>query len=167
MLVLLKTYLDIIALRKGPDAVPASWLVLYLSLAILAFAWLFQVGLADDPDPRVLVIGFAAYLLTLLFFGAIVYLYGFSDRLLQTLSSIIACGSLIAVAAAIVSLLLGPMIGSTEAGLLAALIWFWSVPVKGHIIARSIEQHWFVGIAFAVSAFILRLGIETAFSIQT
>ena len=50
MLVLLKTYLDIIALRKGPDAVPASWLVLNLSLAILAFAWLFQVSLADDPD---------------------------------------------------------------------------------------------------------------------
>jgi len=167
VLALLKTYLDIIALRKGPDAVPASWLVLNLSIAILAFAWLFQVSLADDPDPRVLMIGFGAYVLTLLFFGAILYLYGFPDRLLQTLSSIIACGSLIAVTAAIASLLFGPVIGGNGAGLLAALIWFWSVPVKGHIIARAIEQHWFVGIAFAVSAFILRLGIETAFSIQT
>ena len=156
-----------IALRKGPEAVPASWLVLYLSLAILAFAWLFQVGLADDPDPRNLFTGFGAYLLTLLFFGSIVYLYGFPSRLLQTLSSIIACGSLIALTAAIVSAALTPLIGGDEAGLLGALIWFWSVPVKGHIIARAIEQHWFVGIAFAVSAFVLRLGVEMAFAIQT
>ena len=166
VLVLLKTYFEMILLRRGPDAVPASWLVLSASVGILGVGWVIQVGLAENADPRVLSIGFVAYLLTLVFFGAIVYLYGHSRRLLQTLSSIIACGSIIAVVAALVAELLAPLIGR-EALVLQYLMWLWSVPVKGHIIARAIQQHWFIGFAFAISAFLLRDGVQTAFTIQT
>lgn len=166
MLTLLKTYFEMITLRRGPDAVPASWLVLSISVGILGIAWVIQVGLAESPDPRILSVSFVAYLLTLVFFGAIVYLYGHADRLLQTLSSIIACGSIIALVAALIAELLAPLIGR-EALVLHYLMWLWSVPVKGHIVARAIQQHWFIGFAFAISAFLLRDGIQAAFVIQT
>ena len=48
------------------------------------------------------------------------------------------------------------------AGLIATLIIFWSVPVEGHIMARAIGQHWFIGIGIAVIAFMLQYGIQSA-----
>lgn len=163
VLILLKTWFEMITLRRGPDAVPASWLVLLVAVGILGIGWLIQVGLAENADPRNLSISFIAYLLTLAFFGAIVYLYGYADRLLQTLSSIIACGSIVALAAALIAELLTPLVGSAEAFAVGYLMWLWSVPVKGHIVARAIQQHWFVGFAFALSAYLLWDGIQVAF----
>lgn len=166
MLVLLKTYLDMIALRKGPNAIPASWLVFLLSVAMLAAAWFLQVGLVDDLDSGRLWPAFTGYLLALMFYGAVVYAFGFSARLLQTLSSIIACGSILAVLSAAGIVVLAPLLGADIAGIIGTLIWFWSVPVKGHVVAQAIQQHWFVGITVAVSAFIMRFGVETAFATQ-
>ena len=59
MLVLFKTYLDMIALRRGPDAIPRSWLVLFVSVAMLAGAWSFQVMLIQGLDSSRLWFAFA------------------------------------------------------------------------------------------------------------
>lgn len=167
VLILLKTYFEMIALRRGPDAVPASWLVLYVSVGILAVGWFIQVGLAENVDQRSLKVGLFAYLMTLVFFGALIYVYGHPDRMLQALSSIIACGSILALSAALVAELLTPVIGRTGAFIVGSVIWYWSVPVKGYIVARAIQQHWLVGFAFAFSALLLWQGIQSALAIQT
>jgi hypothetical protein len=60
-----------------------------------------------------------------------------------------------------------PFLGAGAAGVVAALIILWSVPVEGHIISRAIQQHWFVGIAIAVAAFILQLGFQSVLSAQS
>ncbi len=166
MLVLFKTYLDMIALRRGPDAIPSSWLILAMSVAILAGAWTFQVLLIPGLDGNRLWIAFAGYLLALAFYGSVVYLFGFSRRLLQTLSAIIACGSILAVLSLAEFIVFSPILGTDVAGTVSQLIWYWSVPVKGHIVAQAIQQHWFVGITIAVSAYVMRLGVETAFATQ-
>ena len=163
MWVLIKTYLEIIALRKGPEAIPASWLVLYLSVAMLSVFWLLQIAADDNLNMDRIVPSLIGYGLALVFYGSVVYLSGFPQRLLPALSTIIACGSIISAIALAESQLLGPFLGPGVAADLAMLIWFWSVPVKGHVMARTIEQHWFVGIVIAMSAFILRIGIEIAF----
>jgi hypothetical protein len=63
--------------------------------------------------------------------------------------------------------LLRPFLGARIAGIIATLIIFWSVPVEGHIISRAIGQHWFVGIAIAIAAFVLQIGIQTMLTGQT
>jgi len=50
--------------------------------------------------------------------------------------------------------ILRPLAGEQVAALLAWLVLIWSVPVKGHIIARAIEQHWYTGIAIALTVYI-------------
>ena len=164
MWVLFRTYLDIIALKKGPETIPASWLVFAVSLAMLGAFWALQIAAVDSLAVRQIVVAVFGYALALAFYGAIVFLSGFGNRLLPALSSIVACGSIISAIALTESLLLSPLLGDAVATDLATVIWFWSVPVKGHVVARTIEQHWFVGITIAMSAFILRLGVEAAFA---
>ncbi|MGB5734804.1 MAG: hypothetical protein WBM40_10215 [Thiohalocapsa sp.] len=163
LLPLLKTYLDMIALRKGPDAVPSSWLVVYFSVLILAVVWFLQVAMFDRGGEGRMLPAFGGYLLALLFYGGIVSAFGFPRRIKQTLSSIIACGSIIAAVAVVIFTVLVPLVGTGGASVAYTLIWYWSVPVKGHIIALAINQHWFVGVTIAIAAFIMRLGVETAF----
>ena len=166
VLVLLKTYLDMIALRKGPDAIPASWLVVYVSLALLATAWFVQIALLDNVGEGRAWPALAGYALALSFYSSVIVLFGFPRRVKQALASIIACGSILAVVAVAELTLLSPLLGPGVAGPLSTLIWYWSVPVKGHIMAHAIGQHWFVGVTIAIAAFIMRIGVETVFAPQ-
>ena len=163
MRVLLRTYLDIIALRKGPEVIPASWIIFAVSLGMLAAFWALQIALIEQLVLRQVFAALIAYALALAFYGTIVVMCGFTDRLLPALSAIVACGSAISAVALLVAQLLAPFVGRDVATDLSLLLWFWSIPVKGHIVARTIRQHWFVGIAIAMSAFVLRLGVEAAF----
>lgn len=162
--VLLRTYLEIIALRKGPDAIPSSWLVLLVSLAMLGGFWVLQVNAVDGLSSSQIVAALVGYALALAFYGTVVFLSGFGRRVLPAISTIIAVGSILSALALLESVLLGPLLGREVATDVATLIWFWSVPVKGHVMARTIQQHWFVGITIAMSAFILRIGVEAAFA---
>jgi hypothetical protein len=85
--------------------------------------------------------------------------------MLQALSAIIACGSIITMAFVAEYMLVSPLLGEQVAGTVATLIIFWSVPVEGHIIARAIRQHWFVGIVISMVAFILQIGFQSAFAV--
>lgn len=167
VLVLLKTYLDMIALREGPDAVPASWLILYLSFAMSAVAWFLGVAMIDVVGEQPLWPAIAGYVLSILFYGAVIYVFGFAERLLQAISAIIACGSILTIAFVAEYSILAPFVGTRVAGGIGTLILFWSVPVKGHIVALAIQQHWFVGITIVIAAFILQLGFESAFNVRT
>ena len=165
MIALLRTYLDVILLRKGPDAIPASWLMLYVSLGILTLSWVVQL-LQVPASPSAVGVALLAYALALAFYSTIVILFGFGRRLLQMLSTLIACGSLIALTSSAISIVLEPVAGRVAAATIASLVWFWSVPVKGHIISVTIEKHWFIGIGIAMLAYIFRYGIVSSFVLQ-
>lgn len=163
MLLLLRTYLDMIALRKGPDAVPSSWLVVGISVLLLAISWFVQTILLDSVGEGRMLPALAGYFLALFFYGGVVSAFGFRRRIKQTLASIIACGSIIAMTAVIGLAVLAPLLGSNVARALSLLLLLWAVPVKGHLVAKSIQQHLFVGVTIAIAALIMRLGVETAF----
>lgn len=164
MLTLLRTYVDMIALRKGPDAVPASWLVLCMSILLLVLSSYCAAALIDGVRTQNQLLTYAGYLLGIFFYGAVIYVAGFAGRLLQTISAIIACGSIITLLFVAEYVLFAPLLGDDVAGVVATLIIFWSVPVEGHLISRAIQQHWFVGITVAMAAFILQLGFQSAFN---
>lgn len=161
MLVFLKTWWDVIALRKGPDATPASWISLAVAGLIFLLGWLMQLAIYGVPR-EVIAPALGAYGVALAAYALVCILFGFPSRVLQMIATVIACGSMIAVASTAAFAALAPLAGARAAAAAAQLIWLWSIPVKGHIVARTIEKHWFFGIAIAMMVFILRFSVESA-----
>ena len=52
-----------------------------------------------------------------------------------------------------------PFLGQVPTGIIVTLTVFWSVPVKGHIVARAIDRHWYLGIAIAIAVFSIQFAI--------
>lgn len=167
MLTLLKTYADMLALRKGPDAIPSSPLILLLSIGMLIVSSFFASVSMDAIRTQDHFLTFSGYALGLLFYGGVLFVLGFAGRLLQTLSAIVACGALITTLYVVAFLLLEPLFGREFAGIVGLLILFWSVPVEGHIMACAIQQHRLVGITIAMVAIVLQLGFQSAFAVNS
>lgn len=153
---LLKTFLDIIRLRKGPEHVPASPVVLGASIVLFALAMLVSHGLVESTDSDVVLVSVSVSIAGYGLYYLVMLATGFTHRFLPTVASIMACGSILTIVMVLAFLLLSPIVGQNPAALIAWLVLTWSVPVKGHIIARAIEQHWYVGIAIALSIFIMQ-----------
>ncbi|HEX2140306.1 MAG TPA: hypothetical protein VHG33_11410 [Woeseiaceae bacterium] len=95
------------------------------------------------------------------FYAAVLTVTGYSRRMLQTLTTVLGCGAILTLLFVAEFVFLRPILGAEFAGVIAALIIFWSVPVEGHIIARAIDRHWFTGIAIAVAAFVLQVAFQS------
>jgi len=166
LLALIRTLFDIVLLRTGPEVLPNSWLVLNLTIGLWIAALLATAGaLTEFRGGDVLVaiasaaIGAACYLVVLAAAGR-------RSRAMQTLSAIIGCGALVSFAVVAELVLLTPLVGAYFANLGAIILLFWSVPVKGHIVARAIDQHWFAGIAIAMAVFIIQYAFSTSFGTE-
>jgi len=153
-------------LRKGPEDVPGSWLIFFMTVGLMVFATVSANLMIDAGGEQNYAITILSSLLGLMFYAAVLFVTGFSRRFLPTLTAIIGCSSLLTMMFVAEFVLFQPFLGSQLAGIIATLIIFWSVPVEGHIIARAIERHWFIGIAIAMTVFIVQLGLQSAFSQQ-
>jgi hypothetical protein len=154
-------------LRKGPEHVPDSWLLLALSVAMMVFASLSATALIEALAEQDFRLTFATNLLGLMFYGAVLFVFGFSNRIVRALTCVTGCGAILTMLFVAEFVLFAPFLGTRIAGTVAALIALWSVPVEGHIISRAIQKHWLVGVALAVAAFILQLGFQSAFSARS
>jgi len=156
MLALSLTLFDIVRLRKGPDAIPYSWIVCLLVLTIwllASYAISLSTETMDDEDflnsTFTGVVGLACY-------AAIVVSSGRTPRLLQTVTAILGCGALISILYLVETFAFGALLGEPLTALIGMLIVLWSVPVEGHIIARAIDRNWYIGIVVAMAVFILQ-----------
>ncbi len=95
MQTLFRTFYDIILLRKGPEDLPAS--VVLLAFAVVL--WCVTFGLAyavfEWLDSTRLVIAAAASLLAIGAYQFLLLITGRSARTLQTQTALIGCGSVI------------------------------------------------------------------------
>jgi len=164
VLPLIRTLLDIVLLRKGPEDIPRSGVLLVLIVGLWLFSSLAAVALIERIDESDFFLGLFSGVVGILCYAALVSVSGHASRLLQTISAILGCGALISIAFVAAYVLLLPFIGEQPAGIIANLIGFWSVPVEGHIIARAIERHWYVGILIAITVFVLQLFIFSVMS---
>jgi hypothetical protein len=162
VLPLIKTLFQILALRRGPDAIPRSWLLLSMSVALWVFSALAGLALIDRFNDTDFFLGLFSGLVGIACYSALVVFSGRGARLLQTVSAIIGCSALIFLAFVAEYVLFMPFLGATTTGFVATLILFWSVPVEGHIIARAIDRHWYIGIMIAVAVFCLQYVVNTA-----
>ena len=156
MLALFLTLFDIVRLRKGPEAIPYSWVLCLVVLTLWLLAG-FAIALSTESiDDRDFLNSTFTGVVALACYAAIVVSSGHTSRLLQTATAILGCGALISFLYLVETVVLGPLVGEPVTTLIAMLIVFWSVPVEGHIIARAIDRHWYVGIAAAMAVFVFQ-----------
>ena len=141
---------------------PNSLVVILMSFGLLLFATVTSTVLIKPTGGESILLSFVTSLLGYVFYGSVLMVTGFLNRLGQTISSIMACGSILTVLMVCAYVMLSPFLGARIAALVATLILFWSVPVKGHIIARAINRHWYLGIAISMTIFILQFAIYSA-----
>ena len=89
VLALIQTLLDIMRLRKGPDAIPHSQVVLLVVVAMWIGADLISVLASPRINMDRRVVGWFVALVALAIFALIVSFYGRRERLLQMITSII------------------------------------------------------------------------------
>jgi len=143
VLPLIRTLFDIVLLRKGPEDIPRSAILLLMSLGL----WLLAADFLNETF---------SLLLAVIFYSAVVVIAGHGQRVLQTITAIVGCGALLALSFTAVFVFLGQFVGAIALELIVYLYLMWSVSVEGHIIARAIDRHWYIGILIALAAFALQ-----------
>lgn len=149
-------------IRKGPDAIPYSWVLLHAT----AILWLFPLAVAAVLVPNfsaaAIAITLVSWLLSLACFALIIGLSGFRARLLQAISAIIGCGALIFIVQVAGLIFLTPFVGSALVQILIWLLLIWSVRVKGHIVSCTIDCERHIGLLIAIAVFVLQYAVAKA-----
>ena len=152
VLTLFKTFVDIILLRKGPDDIPHSSVLLVMVAAIWFLVGVGAVVVLDFYQSSSLLIDLTLALVGLGIYAIVVNQFGKGARLMRCFTAILGCSIVFSVVQFGGSLAFPLFLAETEVDWALLLIWLWSIPVEGHIIARTIERQWIVGflVAFAV-----------------
>lgn len=156
MLPLIRTLFDITILRKGPESVPRSGVLLAMSLVLwvaAAFTFTSLIENADGGDVRRELLNFG---LAMACYYAVVVSTGHSGRMLQTLTALIGCGALMALCFTAALVTIGQLAGPVFISMLAILYLIWSMSVEGHIIARAIDRVFYIGVLIAFAIFIFQ-----------
>ena len=157
MWALFETLFDIIRLRKGPDAIPYSWILCLISLTLWLLAGFAIMVMTEGMDDQDYLVGTFTGVVGLACYAAIVILSGQTPRLLQTVTAVLGCGAVLSFMFVAGNVFLTPFLSANIANLIVTLILLWSIPVEGHIIARAIDRHWYVGIVTAMAVFMFQL----------
>jgi hypothetical protein len=146
----------VIALKKGPEHVPASRLLLAISTAFLLLALFVatrMVGQAFGVNLAIEALGLGLYVLVLV-------VTGYSRRLVPVLTTLLGCSGVLTLALGVELVSFASLLGQDPALLIGILIRFWSVFVEGHIMSRAMSRHLFAGVAVAIAAFTLRYAFQ-------
>ncbi len=159
MYALIKPFVDICLLRANPQDLPASTLLLELTIvAYFVAGWLLAMGVYG-PGP-----GLVQTLADLSFLSA--YTYGFlrvsshAERFTQTLTALLGTGAIITLAALPLSASLSravegadPVDGVVGVGYL--LLMGWLVVVYAHIYRHAFAKGWATGLTFSLGYILL------------
>jgi len=158
----LRTLFEIVAIRKGPDAIPHSWLLLNTATAMWFMPLFIAAVLVPGFGGAAVAVSVAGWALSLVCYAAVIVLAGYGSRLLQSLTAIIGCGAIIFVAQVTGLIVASLLLGAVAAEIVVNLLLFWSVYVKGHIVARTIDREWYVGLVIAIAVFLLQYAFSKA-----
>ena len=157
MLALFETLFAIIRLKKGPDAIPYSWFLCLITMTMWLFAGLAMTAATEELGETDFLLGTFTGVVGLACYAGIIVLSGHTPRLLQTVTAILGCGAVLSLLFIAGNVLLAPILSASVTNLVVTLVLLWSIPVEGHIIARAIDRHWYVGIVAAMAVFVFQL----------
>lgn len=162
MQTLIRALFDIVTIRKGPDSIPYSWLLLYAAILLWFLPLAVASVLVPNFDSVAIAVTVASWFVALVSYALVILLAGFGGRLIQALTAIIGCGALIFLMQVAGLVFLTPFLGALLAQIFAYLLLVWSVRVKGHIIACTIDCAWYMGVLIAISVFVLQYAFSIA-----
>jgi len=162
VLALFETLFDIIRLRKGPDALPHSVVLLLIVTTLWLFAGLTMIMLTPELDEEDFVIATMTGVAGYACYAAIVVFAGKRARLLQSVMALLGCGALLSLMFVAGRVFLSPFLSENIVNIVVTLILLWTVPVEGHIISRAINRHWYIGVVIAMAVFVFQLILYSA-----
>ena len=157
MLALFKTLLDIVSLRKGPDAIPYSWALCLVTLTLWMLSGATITATSEQMTDQDFLVGTFTGVAGLAAYASVIVAMGKTPRLLQTVTAILGCGALLSFLFVAGTAVLSLFLSEDATNLIVTLVLLWSIPVEGHIISRAIDRHWYIGIVIAMAVFILQL----------
>ena len=164
MQLIFNAFVDVFLLRRGPEDIPKSSILLVMAIgASIVVNFLFYAIVESEYESD-LFLEFATELVKIASYVAILLLFGFVSRIMQTITTIIACNAILAfllTAMMVVSQTI--MNNGPDVAFMSVPIAFWLILVEGHIISRAIQLHRITGIAIAVVIFVLQLGFYASF----
>ena len=161
VLTLFKTLGQIVLLQKGPQDIPHSSLLFVFVTAMWFLVDIISVMLIDTYTSSVFSIDVILAVVALGIYAIIINAFGRSDRLKQCFTAILGCSILFSIVLSGAQLVFPLLLAEGEVSWAVQLIWFWSIPVEGHIIARTIERQWFIGFLIALAVLIAQLQLLT------
>jgi hypothetical protein len=154
----LRTFWDIALWRRSPRDLPASWTLLACVAAAYALLSVAQSLVVFGPQ-LALERGLADLALTALMFGGCLVLCRRGNRTLQTLTAVLATGTVIALPMLAVLLAAralgtdGPLALAIQLGLLPLQVWL--VLALGRIVRLALDAPLLAGMAVAMTYLLL------------
>jgi hypothetical protein len=153
MLLLVKTWLDLCLLRKGPQDLPASGFFLGLSLCCYVVVS-FLVASPSSGTMEAVRLALVDTGMLITFVAALLYLQSKTERILQTLSALAGSGSLMGLFALPLVLLVDPGQPAEQVPALLAGFWLmlliWNLFVMAHIMRHALSSSFAIGLGAAV-----------------
>jgi len=157
VLTLFKTLIEIILLRKGPNHIPHSMLLLVVVAGIWLFVGIAALTVIETYKSASLFIDLILAIAGLGFYAILVNSFGHSSRLVRCITALLGCSIVFSIVIYAGRLILPLWITPDETEWAVQSIWLWSIPVEGHIIARTIDRQWVIGFVIALAVLFAQL----------
>lgn len=163
MFPLIRVFFDICLFRRGPQDLPTSGFLLYLTLATHAVSS-FLLSLGNHPTATAAMAGITDTALLAALTLSLLYTHGRMVRIPQTLAALAGSGTLLGLIALPPTYWLFSLrdTGSDQTLpilLLLALI-VWSLVVMGHIIRSALSTRLIIGLVVAVLFYWIAVSIQ-------
>ena len=159
VLTLFKTFVEIIFLQKGPDDIPHSSVLFVMVAAIWFLVGFVAVMVVESYQSSGFLIDLIFAFVGLGIYAIVVNLFGKGARLMRCFTTILGCSIVFSIALFGGRIVFPLLLAEVEVDWALLLIWLWSVPVEGHIIARTIERQWVVGFLVAFAVLVVQLNL--------
>ncbi len=157
VLPLLKTLLQILLLRKGPEALPRARVIIIVVVGLWLLTGVAVLVMVDGYTSRKFLIDIFLAVFGLAIYALVINAASRADRLQQALSAILGCGALLGLILVLAESLLPRVLVAGQVQTIVSIIWLWSIPVEAHIIARTIDRQWYIGLVAALMVLLLQL----------
>jgi len=163
VLAIYQAFFDIIMQRRGPQDLPASWLLLAISVVLYALVGSVLLSFYVSA-PSQLVAELALNVAVVAgFYTLVLNIRGFSARLVQTLTALFGCD-------AVLSAFMLPFHGwhamlepDSPVGVLPlvgiSVLLFWTFAVAGHILRHALEIPLLGGVLVAMAQFAVGVAV--------
>ncbi len=165
MQLIFKAFIDVFLLRKGPDDLPKSSLLLAVAIGMSIVVNFLFYAIIESELPTNLFLEFATELVKIASYLLILVAFGLVSRIMQTMTAIIACNAILGLLLTFILMVSQQFLNKELDAAFVWLITLWLILVEGHIISRAAQLHRVTGIAIAVVIFILQLGFYFTFGL--